>query len=476
MLPSYISYLGAESLGLLGFFLMLSGWLQFLDMGMSPAFSRQCSLFKAGALSLIEVRRLLCTLELFFGALAGLIIFMGFTFSFWLAENWLRPVSLSQSTVAWSIVIMACLVGFRWLSALYRSGLVGLEKQGDVNFITAISATIKFVFVIPYFIFVSSEILSYFQYQLVAGVLELLLYRRSLRTVALPKCFLSALPTIHILKGVLPFASGVAFTSAISIALTNVDKLILSRILDLKEYGYFSLAVIVAGGLLYFISPVTQIFQPRFSRLVAKNQHLELQDGFGELTQFVCSLMSGLGFSVALFAEPVLLMWTGSQEVAQHAAPTLFWYVLGNAVIGILTLPYILQFAYGVLRLHVFGMTALAILLIPLTVWSAISYGAVGAGRVWFFANLLFLFLWIPMVFKYYGFGSYSRWLAKDVIVPSVATAIPLLMLSNLNSFELVGLHFIISLMVVCVIGILFGVLAGEGSRKRVIGLLANGL
>lgn len=476
MFPRYISYLGAEGLGLVGLFLMLSGWLQFLDMGLSPVFSRQCSRFKAGAISLFEIRRLLCTLELFFGGLAISTILLGFALSFWLAENWLRPVSLHHSAVAWSITIMACLVGFRWLTALYRGGLVGLEKQRDVNFITAVSATIKYVMVVPYFVFVSSEILSYFQYQLVAGILELLLYRRWLRAVALPKFDLNVSPTIKTLKEVLPFATGIAFAGVISAALTNVDKIVLSRILDLSEYGYFSLAVIVTGGLLYLILPVTQIFQPRFSALVARNQHLELRAEFGELTQFVCSLMSGIGFAIALFAEPVLLMWTGSQEVALGAASTMFWYALGNMLIGILTVPYILQFAYGVLRLHVVGVTALAILIIPLTILAANSYGALGAGRVWFGANFLFLILWVPVVFRYYAYGSYARWLGKDVILPSVSAAIPLLILSYLNAFEIHGVNFIACLTVVSITGILFGVLAGNHSRRRVIGLMTNSL
>lgn len=476
MLPSYIRYMGAESLGLVGFFLMLSGWLQFLDMGMTSVFSRQCSLFRAGVISHIDVRKLLRTLEYFFGTLALSIIFLGFILSSWLAESWLRLVTLNQSTVAWTITIMACLVGLRWISALYRSGLVGLERQGDVNVITAIVATIKYVLVVPYFIFVSSDILNYFQYQLFAGFLELFLYGRWLRGVALPKYLLSVRPSIKTLREVLPFASSVAFTSAISIALVNFDKVILSRILDLTEYGYFTLAVIVAGGLLYFISPVTQIFQPRFSVLVAQNKYLELRARFSELTQFLCSLMSGLGFGIALFAEPILLEWSGSHEVAFHAGPILFWYALGNAIIGILSLPYILQFAHGMLRLHVFGTAAFAIWLIPLTVWSAISYGAVGAGRVWLTSNLLFLLIWVPIIFKNYAFGSYARWIVRDVIFPSIASALPILIFSNMNLFELKGFHLIVSLIIVSLVGISLGVLVGVDSRRRIVGLLANAL
>ncbi len=57
-------------------------------------------------------------------------------------------------------------------------------------------------------------------------------------------------------KPLLGFALTIAFTSSIWVLLTQLDKLVLSGILALSEYGYFTLAVLVAGGVLQIGSPL----------------------------------------------------------------------------------------------------------------------------------------------------------------------------------------------------------------------------
>ena len=59
------------------------------------------------------------------------------------------------------------------------------------------------------------------------------------------------------------------------------------------------------------------------------------------------------GWRGCFFRRTNSWIWSGSPEVAQAAAPVLFWYGLANAVVGILVLPFMLQFARGQLRLHV---------------------------------------------------------------------------------------------------------------------------
>ena len=52
------------------------------------------------------------------------------------------------------------------------------------------------------------------------------------------------------LRGVLTFSLSIAFTSSAWVLITQTDKLVLSRMLPLTEYGYYTLAVLVAGGVL----------------------------------------------------------------------------------------------------------------------------------------------------------------------------------------------------------------------------------
>jgi O-antigen/teichoic acid export membrane protein len=125
---------------------------------------------------------------------------------------------------------------------------------------------------------------------------------------------------------------------------------------------------------------------------------------------------TGLGGGVAFFAEPLLRIWSGSDEVAHTAAPVLFWYGLGNAIVGILILPFMLQFARGRLRLHVLGNLIFLVTFVPILIYAARYWGATGAGRVYFASNLLFLFLWVPLVHQHFLPAMVWRWLFRDTL------------------------------------------------------------
>ena len=163
---------------------------------------------------------------------------------------------------------------------------------------------------------------------------------------------------------------------------TQVDKLILSGLLPLTEYGYFSLATVAASGILVLAPPLNQVIQPRLNILVERGEEGALTELYRLVSQLAVIAFSGLGGGVAFFAEPLLRIWSGSDEVAHMAAPVLFWYGLGNAIVGILILPFMLQFARGRLRLHVLGNLVFLVTFVPFLIYAARYWGAVGAGRV----------------------------------------------------------------------------------------------
>ena len=69
------------------------------------------------------------------------------------------------------------------------------------------------------------------------------------------------------LKPVLRFSLMIAFTSSVWIFATQTDKLVLSRILPLADYGYFTLAVLVASGIQVLSGPVGNAIMPRLTKL-----------------------------------------------------------------------------------------------------------------------------------------------------------------------------------------------------------------
>jgi len=252
--------------------------------------------------------------------------------------------------------------------------------------------------------------------------------------------------------------------------LTQIDKLILSRVLSLEAFGYFSLAVAVAGGVLILTPPLSQVLQPRMIILAAQNRRDELQDLYHTATQSAAVVLFVLGGGLALFAEPLLSVWIGNSTVATEAAPILFWYGLTNALIGLLVLPFMLQFAYGYLRLHVAGNILLALTLLPSLVFASLQLGAVGAGKVLLIANLLFLLFWVPIVHRRLMPQAIWQWPLRDIL-PIALTSLSVLwgtsmMLPTEAGRLMTGLMVATALLVSAVAGILAGNRTRELIRK----------
>src|SRR5262249_12587754 len=157
------------------------------------------------------------------------------------------------------------------------------------------------------------------------------------------------------LKPVLRFSLTIAFTSSVMVLVTQTDKLVLSRILTLAEYGYFTLAVLVAGSVTMVSGPISGALMPRMSKLEAEGNHAGLIRVYRRATQLVAVLASATSIALALRAEPLLWAWTGERFLAREAAPILALYALGNGVLSVAGFPYYLQYAKGDLRLHLIG-------------------------------------------------------------------------------------------------------------------------
>src|SRR5690606_30634669 len=87
-------------------------------------------------------------------------------------------------------------------------------------------------------------------------------------------------------KPLLGFALTIAFTSSIWVLLTQLDKFVLSGILALSEYGYFTLAVLVAGGVLQIGAPISAAIMPRMACLHGEQNHVELKAIYIGATEF----------------------------------------------------------------------------------------------------------------------------------------------------------------------------------------------
>lgn len=415
MVPMYVRYMGAEAYGLVGFFAMLQTWFQLLDMGLTPTMARETARFNGGVSDALSLRRLLRALEgIFIGvAVLGCVAMMAGSGA--IANSWLKVQQLPLDEVKHAIMLMAATVALRWICGLYRGAITGFERMVWLSGFNIAVATARFVLVIPLFIYVGTSPTEFFSYQLAVALIEVVVLMTQTYRL-LPKTEAGRMSwQWGPLHGVLKFSLSIAFTSSVWVLVTQTDKLVLSKLLPLAEYAYFTLAVLVASGVMAISGPISAALLPRLSKLSAEGDEAGLIRLYRNATQLVGVIAVPAALVLAFFAEQVLWAWTGDVDIAHKAAPVLTLYSLGNAILAFGAFPYYLQFAKGDLKLHLIGNALFVVLLIPALIWSAWQYGVIGAGYTWLGANAAYFLFWVPKVHRRFVKGLHIQWLLRDV-------------------------------------------------------------
>lgn len=425
MVPMYIRYMGAEAYGLVGFFAMLQAWFMLLDVGLTPTMARETSRFRGGATDALSYRRLVRALEgifLIVALIGGTAVFAA---SGYIAHDWLQASQLPITEVQTALQLMAIIIAMRWMCGLYRGAISGSERLVWLGGYNSMIATIRFIGVLPVLMFIGVTPTIFFSFQFGVAVMEFagLLFFAYRLLPDIPQG--QWLPWDWTpLKPVLKFSLIIAFTSSAWVLVTQTDKLVLSKILPLAEYGYFTLAVLVASGVMVISGPVSGAIMPRMSKLEAEGDHAGLIRVYRQATQLVSVLAGAASITVAFCAEPLLWAWTGDKALAHQAAPILILYALGNGILSVAAFPYYLQYAKGDLRLHLIGNAVFVVLLIPAIIWAASQYGGAGAGYVWLVMNLISFVAWLPLVHRKFEPGLNFKWYTQDILIIILAAAI----------------------------------------------------
>lgn len=415
--PLYLQFLGPEAFGLIGFFTLIHSWSMLMDMGLSPTLGRQVASARGQKTDFQSLHRLLRSFEVIFAFLALVIAILIFSSSNWLGTNWIKSENLDDKTIVYCICLMAVMIGFRWFSSLYRSGINGFEDQVWLNQINIIFLILRYLGSLFLLAVFSVDVRSFFEFQLLVSVLEPLVlrfrfYRKLLVDTQFQRLIFFDWSEV---RSILPFALGVAYTAGLWIALTQTDRLILSGMLSLSEFGYLTLVTLVTSGITLMSQPIGAAVLPRMTLLFAQNRKAEFVQLYRKASQFVTWLAFSIAIIVGLNSESLLFAFSGNREAAYWGSKVLLWFALGNAFLAIMSYQYYLQAAIGDLKLHVIGATVGAGIQVPLTAFFAINYGVLGAAICWFCMRLAFFLFWTPIVHSKFLPRFHWSWFVKDI-------------------------------------------------------------
>lgn len=424
--PLYLRLMGIEAYGLIGLFTTLQVIANRLDLGLSATMNREMARYSTRTDYAHEVRDLVRTLEVSYWTIAILIGSIVVMLSPLLAYNWVQGDKLTPSTVQQAIALMGLVVAFQWPVTFYAAGLMGLQRQVLLNGINVTIATLRGVGAVLILAFVSATVQAFFAWQLFVSALQTLVTAFCLWT-SLPRCERSPRFRKQLLGSVWRFAVSISATSLLILALGQLDKVLLSKMLSLKSFGYYMLAITVSSALAIPVVPISEAVFPRLCQLVAQHAEHELRQLFHRGCQLVAFVLFPISSLVVLFSVHILSLWTGDQAIAAEVQPLVsilaLCVALDYAVLGALD-P--LQMAYGWLKPSFYSRLVALLVLGPILTYMAVNYGALGAAITWLVVYSGYALITPHLVYYHLLKSEKWVWYVNDVAVPlavSFATA-----------------------------------------------------
>lgn len=418
--PLYIKYIGIEAYGLIGFYAVLQVWLTLFDMGISQTLNREMARFTAGAHTPQSIHDLLRSLETISIGLAVIIFTLVWALSSYIATHWLHAQNLTNNDITDAVVLMGLVIAFRFIEGIYKGALLGLQKQIAVNIVNVFMATMRYGSVVAVLAWYKSSISVFFAWQALTSIITLFVFLL-LVYKALPKPPNFSRFSVQAIKEIWQFASGMLGITFLAVLLTQVDKLLLSKLIALEDYGYYTLAATIAGGLAFITAPTTQAIYPKMVQYVAQEKKQELTTLYHQGAQLISILIAPVAMMLIFFGQDIIYLWSSDMSLAKKTAPILLPLAIGSFLNCLVWMPYQLQLAYGWTRFGIHVNTIAVILLIPAIFLVTPYYGAVGAAWIWALLNAGYVIIGMHFMYKKILLTEKWAWYWQDIIKPSMS-------------------------------------------------------
>lgn len=472
LIPQYIKYLGIESYGLIGFYGTLIGSMTVLDLGLSATLNRELAKYKSENRSSKDIRNLTFSLECIYWLIGIIICFLVISFSGFITTRWINVEHLPPSIVKQSVILMGIVIAFQWPISLYNGGLMGLEKQVLNNSINVVMTTIRAAGVIILLKYFSPTLHAFFLWQAAISFVFVVIMRVGLWKV-MPAYSLKPVFSKQQIKIVWRFAAGMTGISFITFFLSQLDKIILSKILPLTQFGYYTLAFTVATSITLIVSAVSITFFPRFSRLIASGHQEELKRLYHQACKLIATIIFPICFVLIFFMRDILKIWTHNDDTVANTTLIAQILLIGSILNSLMIMPYNLLIANGWTKFTIYQNSIAAIILVPLLFILSGKYGALGGAFVWVIVNAGYVFISQPLMHRKLLKNELWKWYWNDTLLPMLPSLAVVLLIKfllqyffptfQMNIFIIGGtLLFVMSASV-------FMMLAGKFSVKKIL-------
>jgi len=423
--PLYITLLGIEAYGLIGFYLTLLGTLLCIDQAISPAVTRVFATAQGegNQIAIQQAWRTFHTLErlsLGLGVTLGVALFLAAP---WAARTFLHTNALSRDTVETALALMAGILIAQWPSFVYAGALAGLRKQVSLNLLRSVGALLQFTVGVGLVYWAGADITGLLAWHiacsaLISGAMRIQLSRLGgvVRTRSQNLLPLRALDWT--------FAIGNLGIGILGTILTQFDKLLVAKLAPLHAFTAYSLTFAAASLIPSLIAqPFLAVLFPHLSAIFARQDFPGLEMEYRRITQCIMALACPVAAAFCFYPQAIISFWIPNQPaLADEIALLLPWVTLGMLFNTIMTVPLSLQLASGWTSLSFYKNLAILPLYFVVMLYGFSSLGPLVGALCWFGVNFSYYLFEVPLMHRRLLKSAMWPWWIKDTLTPLVLT------------------------------------------------------
>lgn len=426
--PAYIHWLGIEAFGLIGLSATLMAIFAMLDLGLSTTINREFAHRRGDASGAARAsdRDLLRSFEIVYWMIGTLVAGAVIVAAPLIATKWLKATTLDDKVTIEAIRLIGITILFRWPVSLYTGALLGLRRQISLNVVLSLYATLQGAGVLLVFTLLRPGIDLFFIWQAVAAALQVgvlaVVSWSAVGGAGRPARF-----SRPALRGIFGFSAGVMGITLLSIVLTQMDKIVLSRVLPLQQFGYYALAGSLASILNLAAMAINSAAFPALSQAAASGDEAPLTELYHKSCQYLAVAIIPPGLALAIFAREALRLYIADATVAANTHEVLSVLALGNMMLGLMVLPLSLQLAHGWTNLSLIKNLIAVVLFLPALLAMVHLFGMVGAALTWLMLTIGYFVGEIVVMHHRLLRGQKMRWYLDDIALPALAAGVVLL-------------------------------------------------
>lgn len=424
-IPLYISFLGSDNYGLIGFYALLLGIISFADSGMSSAVIKEFSQeldanYKYSIFKNLERIYLIICLSI------SAIIFLGAEF---IVNHWISSKGIAKENLIYYVRLIGIGVSSQLISSLYFGALFSLNSQVKSNLLQFAWSFSRSVLVFVLFLIFSRSIEIYFIWQIICNVLYILILRvfiiKQLRLNSDNKSLKKEFNTLP--RHITSYIGGMIFIAIISAINIQTDKLVTSSMFDLGTFGFYNIAsslaqlpAIMAAPLIAFAFPLFS----KFSNSTIKGNQIKNLIVFNKIFYLINLVVVTITVGIFFYAKDILLLWTKNAIPVKIFGAIVFdvkILIVGSFFLALQFPLYYLLLSKGKTRYTIYQGIVQIVLGIPLIYFFSKKFGLYGIPIPWLIINLFaFIYLFTVVQKKYLDFATkqfYIRILFPPILI-----------------------------------------------------------